>query len=210
MASRYVLDNAVFSFRLRLLIVVNIVITAMFSPLISFYECILLLLVFSRYIDRATVNWLGYICAYSGSVMLASRKTFEPSDDFSHYYATYLHIMKYGWSGVFDKYGSEIGLPIYYFMLSGFHFTNQVFPLFAVSMLSSALFVLWLDKFGSLYFPIKRYGIVMSISLLFYSFLSSSLIMRQMLSLSCILFAIFAVGWRSFVWLVFAILFHQS
>ncbi len=189
----------------------SVITFALYSPLISFYMGIFFLLACSRYIERKRVKWIGYVCAYSGSVMIASRNTFGKSDDFNHYYKSYINILNDGWSAVFDTlYGTELGLPIYYFVLSGFGITNQVFPLFAVSMLSSALFVLWLDMFGSSYFPSGRYGTMMAISLLFYSFLSATQTTRQMISLSFLLFAISTVGWRSLVWLVCALLFHQT
>lgn len=183
---------------------------SLFSPLVAFYFGLLFLLVFSQYINRKTVKWIGYVCAYSGSVMAASRKTFELSDDFTHYYAAYLDIVNNGWAAVSYPYGTEIGLPVFYFILSGLGITNPVFPLFAVAMLSSALFVLWLDKYGSSYFPSARYGTVMAISLLFYSFVSATLITRQMVSLSFLLFAISTIGRRSFVWLFCALLLHQA
>lgn len=183
---------------------------ALFSPLISFYLCIFFLLAFTQHLERRTVSWIGYICAYSGSVMIASRKTFEPSDDYSHYFNAYLSIMDGGWQAIGDPYGTEIGLPIYYWVLSWLEISNQVFPLFAVAMLSSALFVFWLDRYGSLSFPSRKYGTMMAVSLLFYGFLLASLVSRQMMSFSFILFAISTVGWRSFAWLIGALLFHQS
>jgi len=186
------------------------IILAQCSPLISFYLGILFLLVCSQYLDRRTVKWTGYICAYSGSVMAASRKTFEASDDFSHYYAAYLELVNTGWGPSSSTYGSEIGLPVFYYLISGLGITNQVFPLFAVAMLSSALFVFWLDKYGSLCFPSVRFGTVMAVSLLFYSFFLTTTLTRQMMSLSIVLIAISTVGWRSLASLLVAILFHQS
>ena len=185
-------------------------ILALFSPLVSFYMGILFLLACSQYVDRKTVKWIGYVCAYSGSIMAASRKTLESSDDFTHYYAAYLHILNDGWSAIFDSYGTEIGLPIYYFALSRLGITNQIFPLFAVAMLSSAIFVKWLDKYGSSYFPSSRYGTMMAISLLFYNFFMATEATRQTMSLSFLLIAISVAGLRSLVWLFCALLLHQS
>ena len=183
---------------------------ALFSPLISFYLCIFFLLAFTQHLDKKTVSWIGYICAYSGSVMIASRKTFEPSDDFAHYFHAYLSIMHNGWQAIPNPYGTEIGLPFYFWVLSWLGITSQIFPLFAVAMLSSSLFVFWLNKYGSLRFPSSNYGTMMAVSLLFYSFLSASLVSRQMVGLSLTLLAISTVGWRSFAWLISALLFHQS
>lgn len=183
---------------------------ALFSPLFSFYTSILFLLIFSQYLDRNTVKWTGYICAYSGSVMDASRKTFEASDDFAHYYNAYIHILNNGWQVIADPYGTEIGLPVIYYALSRLGIENQVYPLFAVAMLGSGLLVFWLDKYGSTNFPSARYGTMMALTLMFYGFLQATLLTRQMLSLSIVLIAISAVGWRSLAWLFGALLFHQS
>lgn len=183
---------------------------ALFSPLLSFYWCVFFLLACSPHLDRKTVTGIGYICAYSGSILIASRKTFEPSDDFSHYYDAYLYIFSEGWRVIGERYGTEIGLPIYYWFLSWGGGTSQVFLLFAVTMLSSSLLVLWLDKYGSLRFPVQYFGTVMAISMLFYGFLQASIMTRQMVSLSIILFAVSTAGWRSFAWLFCAVLFHQS
>lgn len=186
------------------------VLIAFFSPLVSFYMGVFFLLWGSRYIDRKKVKWLGYLIAYSGSIMVASRATFALSDDFTHYYAAYLQVLNEGWHAIYGQYGTEIGLTTFYYILSPLNITSPVFPLFAVAMLSSALFVLWLDKYGSAYFPVNRYGTVMAVSLLFYGFLSVTLVTRQMVSLSFLLLAISIAGWRSLILLFCAVLFHQA
>jgi hypothetical protein len=192
------------------LLVLTSIGTALFSPMVAFYLCIYFLLIFTKKMPRGASNQIGYICAYSGSVMIASRRTFEPSDDFSHYYDAYLNILDRGWQAITIPYGTEIGLPFYYWVLSWTGISHSLFPMFAVVFLCSALYVYWLDKFGSLNFPPERYATMLAISLLFYGFLSASLISRQMISLSIILFAISTYGIRSLFLLVLAMLFHQA
>lgn len=181
-----------------------------FSPLLAFWTGVIILLTSSSVIDRKTVRMIGYLCAYAGSVTVASRMTFLPSDDFINYYQTYLDLLYDGLEGEFGTFGTEVGLPIYYFLISRLQIENQIFPLFAVTMLGSSLFVLWIDTYGSKVFPTERYGTLMAISLIFYSFVSVTQLTRQMISLSFLLFAISAVGWRSAVFLGCSILFHQS
>jgi len=190
--------------------IVICIILASYSPLIAFYAGTIFLLVCSQYLDRKAVKWIGYVCAYAGSVMAASRKTFADSDDFSHYYDAYLSILKDGWQVVFEPYGTEIGLPAYYFVLSKLGIESQIYPLFAVALLGSGLFVFWLEKYGAFNFPPDRFGTVMASSLIFYGFMQASLISRQMMSLSIVLIAVSSAGWRSIIWLFTAILFHQS
>lgn len=190
--------------------VLCLILISFFSPLIAFYASVFLLLAFSLSLSRKAVSWVGYVCAYSGSVIVSSRATFGASDDFSSYYDAYLLIFNGDFSAGSNLFGAELGLPIYYYLLSCFGKSNQIFVLFAVALLSSSLFVLWLDKFGSLIFPPARYGTLMAISLLFFNFASATQVTRQMISLPFVLFAISVTGWRTIVWLIFAGLFHQS
>jgi hypothetical protein len=195
-----------------LLATVSLATLALFSPFASFYTGIFFLLVCSEHINQTTIRWVGSVCAYSGSVMVASRQMFGSSDDFfTHYYATYTQILNGGWEAVFHTpYGYELGLPIYYYLLSGLNIANEIIPLFAVAMLASGLFVFWIDRHGRAYFPSARYGTVMATSLLLYSFLMASLVSRQMIALSFVLFAVSTTGRRSVIWLLGAVLFQQT
>jgi hypothetical protein len=187
----------------------TITLVAAFSPILAFYLGIAVLLAASQILDRRTVRWIGYICAYSASVSAASRLTFDISDDFTRYYQNYLDILSNGWSAV-GAYGNEVGLPLIYAVLAQTGLRSPLLPLFAVTMISLTVFVVWVDKFGSLPFEPEWFGSVMAMSLLFVDFVTSTQLTRQFLSSVFVLYAISVTGWRSLAWLLIATLFHQT
>jgi hypothetical protein len=187
----------------------TLALVAAFSPIVAFYLGIATLLAGSTLLDRRSVRWIGFICAYSASVSAASRMTFDQSDDFTRYYQGYLEILSNGWSAI-GVYGSEVGLPFVYEVLALTGMRSPLVPLFAVTMISVTVFVIWVDKFGSLHFDAERFGSVMAMSLLFIDFVMSTQLTRQFLSSVFLLYAISVTGWRSMAWLLVATLFHQT
>ena len=163
-----------------------------FSPLLSYYISIILLLTLSELCNSRPVRvYLSIIALVSGSLIAASRMSLRSlSDDFGHYYDSYLSILH---GGTIFQYASgfEFFISLYFklmILVSGELHPSSI--LFFVALLNSFLFYLWLEKFGLEKVDSNVKSLCVAASLTFYMFPISTLLMRQMLATPLLLFAI--------------------
>ncbi|AYU89687.1 hypothetical protein CS371_14585 (plasmid) [Serratia marcescens] len=163
-----------------------------FSPLLGYYISIILLLTVSDLCNAKPIRvYFSLIALVCGVLVSASRVHLtSASDDFGHYYASYLSILHGG--TIFQYAGGVEFLLSLYFKILVMIFGN-LHPssiLFFVALLNSFLFYLWLEKFGLNRVDDKLKSLCIAASLTFYMFTISTLLMRQMLATPFLLFAL--------------------
>ncbi|MDO7253002.1 EpsG family protein [Helicobacter cappadocius] len=185
-----------------------------FSPLLSYFSAMFMLLLFTRFNDYIILYILGFNIAVSGSLIWASRVYFDSdADDFLRYFDTYKEIFS-GHYGAFFSYGGgfEIGFPSFYLLLNTIF--GRLYPseiLFFTILVPSLLMVVWVIKYGIFSLNVSHRALCLFFVFLFFNFYAPSEWSRQ--SFACV-FILFAFSQQKYHWkfffLLIACLFHLT
>ncbi|PAF54253.1 hypothetical protein BKH42_01760 [Helicobacter sp. 13S00482-2] len=185
-----------------------------FSPLLSYFFGMFLLLIFTRFNDYVILSLLSLDIVISGSLIWASRVYFDNNgDDFLRYYDTYKDIFVGHYSALFSYGGGfEVGFPLFYLLLDiifGHLNINEI--LFFSILVPSLLMAIWALKYGISSLGISQRALCLFFIFLFFSFYAPSEWSRQ--SFACI-FILFAFSQQKYIWkfifLLTACLFHLT
>ncbi len=161
-----------------------------FSPHLALYLALIVLCLMSGFDNKLLRNVLGVTAIVAGSLCAASRIVgVTPSDDFANHYQWAYKAATTG-TGFF-YYGSEILITSYFRVLALlFEAIPQNKIMFFVSLLSSGMFLLWINKYALRLVPKTNRGLLMAMCLGFFSFAQTTQLMRQFLAFPIMLFAI--------------------
>lgn len=189
-----------------------------FSPLLGFWSIAISLSFFSKYIDRRARYIAGFLLVLSGALIAASRlyfyETIGFSDDMIRYYESFRAIY-YG-SSVFEEAANngypELLLSFYFWLLSKlFGFLTPAGVAFFSSFFTATLFWLWVEIYALKEINPESRANCLAFCLVFFDFVSSTHIIRQMLSIPLVLFLISVTGfWKKTVFFSISILAHST
>ena len=165
----------------------------MFSPLVSYVSALLFLTIFSRRLSTRVRIATSTIVILSGASIWASRLVGRSeSDDFAWYYQTYNPIDTVPWTEKIPFY--EVGLPllikIIRIALPGLTPNGLIFVLTTITGLILSFCV---ERFGLRDFPREKRAYCVAMVFLFFSFVLTTQLTRQMLSsviLATVLFSL--------------------
>ena len=162
----------------------------MFSPLVSYMGALLFLTIFSSRLSTRMRVAAGVIVILSGASIWASRLVGRSeSDDFAWYYEIYNPIDTMPWTDKIPVY--EVGLPllikIIRVALPGLTPNGLIFVLTTVTGL---ILLFCVERFGLRDFPTEKRAYCVAMVFLFFSFVLTTQLTRQMLS-SVILVTVF-------------------
>lgn len=164
------------------------------SPLLAWIIAMLILAVGSSVLNKTNRRILGLVVIFAGALTIASRQVFEsPSDDFARYYAIYQSLSE-GDMAAFFNFGDgfEIILPLLFRALS--FFFSKAEPslvIFFVSFFCGLLFLFWLEKYGMKEVEPAKRSLCLATALIFFSFFMTSQLMRQMIAMLLVLYALY-------------------
>jgi hypothetical protein len=190
----------------------------LFSPLVGYALCILLIWFLGSNIKQREMYVYAFMFSVSFSIVISSKAFgFGEADDFVNYYQDYFDIVTGGnsFGQVLSRYsfGLEFGLPLL-FGLSGFLFPvltpHQL--MFFLSFLFSMLFSSWVTNYTyTKFYANKNIGYIISMTLLLLSLTAGSQLVRQGISLVILLFAITNKRlWARYTLLLIATVFHLT
>ncbi len=188
-----------------------------FSPFYSYIFCVFIMVGLSSYITREYRILLSLNLVFTIALLYGSRLYFNtaPSydDDFSRYYQNYLDVYDsipramLAWNK-----GYEIGLPVFYKMLSLIlpKLTPQ-YVLFFTAFSVALLFYVWLEKYGVKYVKQEQRAALIAFSLFVGIFIESLGLTRQCFASIFLLYGFFArpIYWK-ILFFAIAFSFHQS
>lgn len=187
-----------------------------FAPFYAYCFAMFILIALSAYIKKEYRILLSLTLIFNLSVIFASKSHFvrilNYDDDFARYYQHYLDIYD-GISGAFFIWGNglEIGLPIFYKILS--MFLPRLSPIL-LDLISNICFFLglysWLEIFMLRYFPKEQRAMAIAFSF-FMPLLGVMGLARQAFASIFLLYAICVKGYKlKAIFLFIASIFHLS
>ena len=192
-----------------LFLIINILL--LFSPSVALISSIICVF-FSRYTYQ---RYLMYpLILISGSFFLSSRYLFVThKDDFEAYYGNYLAIVNGAWG--FDRFGLEIGLPLFNELLAFFTFYCELSPrlyLFVITLVQLFIYLFFLEKVPRL-IKIDRniIGMLVGFSLMGYPYLAPTLYIRQSFAVLLVLLSFVSMlTFRKLILMASSIFFHKT
>lgn len=162
------------------------------SPLIAFYYSLTLLVIFPKEFSYKYMRvYVSLIAIVNACIVFSSRAYLQSiSDDFSHYYESYLSLTN---GGSIAQYAGGIEFLIsFYFKILIFIFGNMSVPhiFFCVSFFCSIVFYIWVEKFGLKNIDDYKKSLCVASCLAFFMYLLSTQLMRQMIATPFLLFAL--------------------
>lgn len=179
---------------LYLIVLISSIYFSFYSSILALYYIICLFAIFPHFFKFKVFRIpFAILAIVNASIMVSSRSYFlSKSDDFSHYYESYVDILN--GAGIFEKQyagGLEFFLNIY-FKIIGFFFGNVSIPhlLFLVSFLCSILFYIGVEKLLIKKFDTSLHPLIVASAFLFFPFLLTTQLMRQMIASGFLLIAL--------------------
>lgn len=193
------------------------ILTVPFSPFYSYIFCVFIMISLSSCITREYRILLSLNLIFSIALLYGSRLYFNiaPSydDDFSRYYQNYLDVYDNIPQAMFVwGKGYEIGLPVFYKMLS------LIFPklvpqyvLFFTALSVALLLYVWLETYGVRYVRQEQRAALVAFSLFVGLFVESLGLTRQCFASVFLLYGFFIrpIYWK-ILFFAIALSFHQS
>lgn len=177
------------------------------SPVIAFYYSLSLLVMFPReFSNKYLRSYISIIAIINACIIFSSRVYLQSSsDDFGHYYASYLSLVRGGTLAQYSQ-GFEF-LISYFFKLTIILFGKLSVPdlFFCVSLFSSLTFYTWVEYFGLKDIDDNKKSLCVASCLAFFMYAMSIQLMRQMLATPFLLFAL-SYGLRNIKGKVFYVL----
>ena len=176
-------------------LIILTVISSFYSSILSFYFIIAIFAIFPNFFNNKILRVpFALLAILNACVMVSSRIYFVniQSDDFIHYYNNFLDISNGGTIFV-SQYGDgfEFLLPLYFYIISHFFGVSEVqYIFFSVCFLIAIIFYFWIEKFILKDFEYKYYSLILASFFIFFPYLSTTQIMRQLLASGLILIAL--------------------
>ena len=184
----------------------------MFSPLVSYLGALLYLTAFSRHLSARVRVATAVIAIVSAASIWASREVGRNvSDDFGLYYDMYTRVGTPEW-------GAE-RIPVYEFGLPLlFRIMRVVLPdltpnglMFVLTTLTGLILLFCIERFGLRQFSREKRAYCVAMVLLFFSFVLTTQLTRQMLSSVILVIAFFSFKpLPRGLWVLLASVFHIS
>jgi len=154
----------------------------MFSPLTSYVGALLYLTLFSRRLSTRVRVATSVIAILSGASIWASRQVgLNVSDDFMWYYGVYSSVDTVDWTDRIPVY--EVGLPLFFKILSlALPGLTPNGLMFVSTTVTGLILLFCVERFGVREFPREKRAYCVAMVFLFFSFVLTTQLTRQMLS----------------------------
>ena len=162
-----------------------------FSPVVAWAFSLLLLTLLSSSMNTFGRRLLGFNVILTGALAIASRLTLANSqDDLFSYFRAYNGLLSGNMDALF-AYNNEVGLPLLYFLHTKlFESAEPASIILYVSFLCGVLFLVWLEYFGVKEIEEELKSLAIAASLIFFSFMMTSQVIREMMAMVFILYAL--------------------
>lgn len=157
-----------------------------------------------KFLDSFARRLLGVCLCLSAALIYGSRvHSVVLSDDFIRYYASYVSLLEQdsviAWlKQAFGTFGFELGLPVYYGILTFlFGELHSAHLLFYTILLPCILLLIWLEKYGMQGCSQSQKSLCVLLVFLFFNFVWTTWLTRQTISSIWILYSISAYTTRS-------------